>query len=46
MGMGILPAYMFVYYMHAWYPRKPGVSIGFPGTAEHIVLSCHVAAGN
>lgn len=32
MQTDVLPAYMYMYYMYAWCPRKSEDGIGFPGT--------------
>ena len=30
--MSVLPVYMYVHRIYAWYPRKPEEGVGFPGT--------------
>ena len=42
MYMGILPVYMYVYYVHAWCPQRPEEGTRAPGTGvkDGCVLPC------
>lgn len=44
--MDVLSAYMYVYHVHAWWPRTPEEGIISSGTGVIDCLSHDVGAGN
>jgi hypothetical protein len=45
MCMSVLPLYMSVHHMYAWYPKRSEYNIGFPVPEIHIIVSLNMCIG-